>query len=181
MRYQYTLCDGVIDEIVEDHLDSQKFNRFINSLTKLNEGYQYSVYLYGSYLDYIINREPYSEISFIITNQQVLVIDELTLFLKNFHRICKKHNIIYRICYAVSLDNDHINKDSSSVSLFTIPETRIISYHSQIIPDAFNLKPLTPMSNTTLFEGVMDANMVNSVIGGLKKNRKTFPVPIKIL
>lgn len=176
MRYKYFLEDG-LDEIEEDHFDKDKFNIFLSELTVLNQDYGYSVYLYGSYLDYIINRKPYTDINFLITNKNVLEIDKLKIFLTSFHHICKKHNIIYNLGYAISLRDSHINTNSKVMSIFNTPSTDVLSLYLYIVSGDWCTGTGLAMGETGLFKRKLSSNLPEVT----REGRKSFPPPIKIV
>lgn len=180
MRYQYILADQ-IDTIEENHLSAKKFNAFVEELKDINVGYEYSIFLYGEYLDFLINRNNYTTINFFITNKKIVELEKLYNFLNDFHQLCKKYNIIYNMFYGVNLIDENINKNSSNFGIFNILKTKYITLYKNIIPNAWSDNDLTNIVNSKLFEGVIDSGMMKKISGFKGQTRKTFPTPIKIV
>ena len=179
MKYKYYLSDG-IDEISENRIDSTKFNNFLLELEKINLFYGYSVYIYGSYLNYLINRDAYYDINFLVLGKQMLEISELTEFLTKFHQLCKSIGMIYHLTYCSNITDSEINRNSEKVSVFNVEKTNILTLYKSIEVDSWNCEPFESLSNSKLYKGVMDENMINNILSNLRKHRKTFPAPIKI-
>ena len=179
MRNYYYFKDSV-DYIDKDILRKESYQNFINELTELNQKYKYSIYLFGSYIDYLIERKEYNDIDFIILSQKLMEIDELTEFFKKFHQLCKKYNIVYNMMYSTDKNKEDFNDiDQYSCYVFKTGESRVIRLYQKIENKEYKSMPFLPLPNSDLFEGILNSGVSQKAIDKMQKGVK-FNYPIKI-
>jgi hypothetical protein len=179
MKAKYYLKNS-IDYINKELLRRSSYDIFINEIKELNKSYNYSIYLYGSYIGYLIEQKPYNDINFIILSEKILEINELTDFFNEFHKICKKHNVVYDLIYSADKKKEDFDNNIFSYSLFNTGNSRVIRLYKSIELDNYVLNPFTPLVGTNLFEGVITSNDITTKIIKKMQTGVKFHYPIKI-
>ena len=177
MRHKYHFIDSV-DEIENETLKRDSYYRFISEVIELNKEYNYSIYLFGSYIGYLIEKIPYNDIDFIITSEKILDTNELTKFFKLFHKICKKYNIGYNLMYSVDKKPEDFDTDLYSGYIFKGGFGKLIRLYEKIDTGKPNISSFTPLPGTELFEGtpsIIREKLIKKMQMGVK-----FYTPIKI-
>ncbi len=182
MRYIYHFKDTT-DIIVNNGLSRQQYPSFIEELKIINSQYNYQIYLAGSYLSYLTRMSNnYNDIDFFIMAEKIIDLDELTDFFKKFHELVKKYGFIYDLIYYVDADSEDLNMDPHTYHILTVEETRIFKLYSKKVPENSNYlaKPLIPVPETELFEGVsrMKGETIKHIMK--KQNNRIFQKPLKI-
>ena len=178
MRYKYYLKNSV-DYIDNELLRRSSYNLFINEIKELNKSYNYSIYLFGSYISYLIEQKEYNDIDFIILSKKILEIDELTIFFTEFHKICKKYNVAYNLMYSTDKNVEDFDSNIYSYRLFKTGDSRIITLYERIEKQNYKSGLFKPMASTDLFEGIIGPMRNNKQIEGMQMGKK-FHYPIKI-
>jgi hypothetical protein len=187
MRCTYYFKDSV-DTLLGDKLSKEDYDNFIQDVIIINKDYGFSLYLIGSYIDFLVsNNNKYTDINFIITNEKLLDLDELSVFFKKFHDLVKKYNFIYDISYIMDVSEDDINFNPKSLNLFNIKESRIISqYKSRKIDNKIvyslgvKYQPKL-LEHTDLYQSIIKANNVSEKFIDKKQKNVFFHKPIKII
>lgn len=118
MIIKYFLHNNV-DDIKIKKLHYNDFTSFKNELQSINNKYNLSIYLIGSYLNYLNDHNKnYDDINFIIPSQKFVELDDLYIFLFEFHLLCKKYQINYDLKYLVNVKEEELN--------FNIREYRVL-------------------------------------------------------
>ena len=153
-QYTYNFRDN-IDVIVKQPLRRELYNIFISEVIELNKDFNYSLYLIGSYVGYLINKDQYNDIDFLITSEKILELNELTNFFKKFHDLCKKHNVAYNIMYSTDKTAEDFSKDLYSGHIFETGVSKIIRLYKRIDIDGKPGLELKPLIGTELYEGLL--------------------------
>lgn len=177
MRYTYYLKNSV-DLIDNEILTRESYGRFVSEVKELNKQYGYSIYLFGSYIGFLIEKHEYSDIDFIILSEKILEINDLTEFFVKFHEICKKYNIGYNLMYSMDKKSDDFDSNLYSGSLFKTGSSRIIRLYERIEMPGYQSTRFTPLIGSDLFEGMMEP--VNSKTIKKMQMGVKFHYPIKI-
>lgn len=178
MRYKYYLKNSV-DYIDNELLRRSSYNIFINEIKELNKNYNYSIYIFGSYIRYLIEQKKYNDIDFIILSEKILEIDELTIFFNEFHKICKKYNVVYNLMYSTDKKVEDFDNNIYSYRLFNTGDSRVIRLYERIEAENHRSSTFKPMAGTDLFEGIMGPIGHNKPIEQMQMGMK-FHHPIKI-
>lgn len=110
---------NIVDSIQIKKLHYNEFTLFKNELRSISNKYNLSIYLVGSYLNYLNNHNKiYNDINFIIPSQKFIELDDLYIFLFEFHLLCKKYQMNYELKYLVNVKADELN--------FNIKEYRVL-------------------------------------------------------
>jgi hypothetical protein len=175
MRFTYNFIDN-IDYINSEKLNIQSFKSLNDEIKKLNEKYGYDIYIYGSYLSYLINKTQYNDINFIaLLNEKMINLDDLTEFMKSFHQLAKKYKIGYDLKFSLDLSSDMINTNKRKNTLFN-GEISIISLYEY----KNNEEKLKNIQNSELFTGVWSSERLSDkIIRAMRKN-VNFNIPVKI-
>ena len=175
MRFTYNFIDN-IDYINSEKLTIQSFKSLNDEIKKLNEKYGYDIYIYGSYLSYLINKTQYNDINFIaLLNEKMINLDELTDFMKSFHQLAKKYKIGYDLKFSLDLSSDMINTNKRKNTLFN-GKISIISLYEY----KNNEEKLKNIQNSELFTSVWSSERLSDkIIGAMRKN-VNFNIPVKI-
>jgi hypothetical protein len=177
MQYKYYLKNSV-DYIDNEILRRESYNSFIGELKELNKQYNYSIYIFGSYIGFLIEKSEYNDIDFIIMSEKILEINDLTQFFISFHEMCKKYNIGYNLMYSTDKKSEDFDNNLYSGSLFKTGSSRVIRLYERIeIPNAKSTS-FIPLIGSDLFEGTMEP-VNNKTIKKMQMGYK-FYSPIKI-
>mgnify|MGYP003847294631 FL=1 len=177
MKYIYNFKDKT-DIIDSGILRRDSYGLFTSEIIELNKQFNYSVYLFGSYIGYLINGDKYNDIDFILTSEKILELNELIQFFKSFHDICKKYNVGYNLMYSTDKNEGDFDLDVYNGSIFNTGSSKVIRLYKRIDVNnklGFEFKPLI---GTELYEGLMvpvNQKMAKKMQMGVK-----FYAPIKI-
>jgi hypothetical protein len=177
MGHKYYLKNS-IDYINNEPLMRGSYNSFVNEIKELNKSYNYSIYLFGSYISYLIERKKYNDINFIILSEKILEIDELTIFFTEFHKICKKYNVVYNLMYSTDKKAEDFDTNIYTYRLFNT-DSRVIRLYERIEGHNYWSSTFKPMVGTDLFEGILGPITGNKPIEQMQMGVK-FHYPIKI-
>lgn len=180
MIYKYYFKNS-IDCIEREVLRRESYNNFINEVKELNQQYNYSIYIFGSFLGYLIEKTEYNDIDFIIMSQKILEVNELTQFFISFHELCKKYNIGYNLMYTTDKNSDDFNDNIYSGTIFKTGSSRVIRLYESIeTNNGLMSSKFVPLIGSDLFEGVIQSGVVNGkTIKKMQMGIKFF-YPIKI-
>lgn len=179
MKAKYYLKNS-IDYINKELLRRGSYDIFINEIKELNKSYNYSIYLYGSYIGYLIEQKPYNDINFIILSEKILEVNELTDFFNEFHKICKKNNVVYNLMYSADKKKEDFDNNIFSYALFNTGDSRVISLYERIESGNTTTSSFTPLVSTDLFEGTITSNEITTKIIKKMQMGTKFHYPIKI-
>ena len=179
MRYKYYFKNSV-DYIDKEILKRGSYSIFINEIKELNKDYHYSIYLFGSYIGYLIEQNEYNDIDFIVLSEKILEINELTNFFTKFHEICKKHNVTYNLMYSTDKKKEDFDDNLYSYELFKTGGSRVMALYQRIESDNYASGSFKPLDGSDLFEGVISGPIgTGKVIKKMQMGMK-FYRPIKI-
>lgn len=111
------------------------YTEFIKELQVLNQQYNFSIYLHGSYVGYLTNQTPYNDIDFFITAKKLLDTDVLIRFFKDFHGLCKRFNLPYEIFYTVDVTDDDVIFNPTIPEVFNVEQTTTLRLYKHRIFD----------------------------------------------
>jgi predicted nucleotidyltransferase len=177
MKYKYYF-KNLVDYIDNEILTRDSYNNFITEIKELNEGYNYSIYMFGSYLGFLIEKREYNDIDFIIMSEKILEINDLTQFFISFHEICKKYNVLYNLMYSTDKKSEDFGDNLYSGSLFKTGTSRVIRLYERIEGGELTSTSFIPLIGSDLFEGLMEpvnTKTIKKMQMGVK-----FYYPIKI-
>ena len=177
MKFTYYFKDTV-DVINSGILKKESYNSFVSEVKELNTKFNYSVYIFGSYLGYIIERSEYTDIDFIILSKKILEVNELTEFFKSFHEICKKYHVGYNLMYSTDKNEGDFDTNLYSGYLFKSESSKMIRPYKRVdIGDKMGSEFL-PLTGTDLYDGLLGQptkKLIEKMQMGVK-----FYTPIKI-
>jgi hypothetical protein len=127
----------------------------------------------------LIEQKKYNDIDFIILSEKILEIDELTIFFTEFHKICKKFNVVYNLMYSTDKKVEDFDTNMYSYRLFNTGDSRVIRLYERIEGQNHRSSTFKPMVGTDLFEGIMGSIGSNKPIEQMQMGVK-FHYPIKI-
>lgn len=181
MRYKYYLKNSV-DTIDGEVLLKRNFDEFLIELKTLNEPYGYEIYLVGSYIDYLIKKEPYNDIDFIILAKKLIEIDALSEFFEGFHVLCKKYNIIYDMMYSMDITEDTVNTNNRVSAMLSSGSSKMIRFfeYKVLVNDPKPAIKFKQLTDTDLFEGVIDFNRIRTKFINKRRTTPFFNTPLKI-
>ena len=175
MRFTYKFFDN-FDTIDSKILGRSLFLNLIKEIKEINKNYNYTIYVYGSYLDYLIDGSKYNDINFIaLLNDKMVNLDELTDFMKSFHLLCKNNDVGYDLKFSLDLMEDMINTNNKNNILFN-GEIGIISLYQYKNND----EKLKSVENSELFSGTWDYKKINDKMIDKVRIKVNFNIPVKI-
>jgi hypothetical protein len=185
MRYTYYFKD-TNDVIISDPLTKNEYDNFMVDFKKLNDNYNFEIYLVGSYLSYLTKESTkYNDIDFFIMAEKIIDLDELTEFFKLFHELAKKYKFAYDLIYFMDATADDLNMNPKTPYIFNIESSRTIKlYHtkleenSQLLPPKEISDSLIP--DTVLFQSVFSGKTQSERFRNKNQTKSVFQKPIKI-
>lgn len=185
MRYTYYFKD-TSDVIISDPLTKNEYDEFIVDFKKLNDNYNFDIYLSGGYLSYITKESStYNDIDFFIMAEKIIDLDELTEFFKLFHELAKKYKFAYDLIYFMDATADDLNMDSNNQHILNIESTRTIKLYYSKLKEGSQLLPPEQISgalipDTDLFQGVFSDKSPTRRFINKNQIKSVFQKPIKI-
>jgi hypothetical protein len=175
MRFTYKFTNSV-DYIDSERLNIKSFNLLIDDIKKINQEYGYDIYIYGSYLEYLVNRTTYSDINFIaLLNEKMIDIDQLTQFMKDFHLLMKQYKVGYDLKFSLDLNSDMINTNPKNNILFN-GEIGVITLYQPNNND----KIIKNIENSELFTSTWSSKNIDEKMINKQRFKSKFIIPLKI-
>lgn len=173
MRHTYYFKDSV-DNIDSEILTKSNYKLLVNDIIELNKDFHYPLYLYGSYIGFLIEKKEYNDINFIILSEKIIEVSDLTRFFLSFHQICKKHKVGYDLAYSIDKRTDDFDTDLYSGYLFKDGMGKLIRLYKSINSGI----SFEQLEGTDLYEGTLPP-ITQKLIKKMQMGVK-FYTPIKI-
>lgn len=174
--------DGFEDIISGNTTNKQKFELFVDDLEIINKRFNYSIYLYGSYISYLQHRTTHRDINFLILGEKIIEIKMLVNFLSLFHTLAKQYNIIYDISYGVNLNIKNLDFSGKRFNIIRGDIQLLYPYKNMIMDGQVKFKTdLLRFGKSQLFHHFINAGVVTPKVVNNSINRTKFPIPIKII